>query len=113
MITGITDQFYTVKDLAGGGTFAYKVKAVYTNQTESEWSNVERVTLAQEPDEPEYAQGDVNGDGHVDIDDVNILLNIILELDNADRYEGRANVDGTGKVDIDDVNVLINIILAQ
>lgn len=113
VITGITDTFYTVKDLAAGGTFTYKVKAVYANQTESAWSNVERVTLAQQPDAPEYLVGDVNGNGSVDIDDVNILLNIILELDTADRYDGRANVDGTGKVDIQDVNDLINIILAQ
>ena len=69
-------------------------------------------TVVQKATE-DYCQGDVNGDGRADIDDVNILINIILDYDSVDNYDGRANVDGTGNVDIDDVNVLINIILNQ
>ena len=59
--------------------------------------------------------GDVNGDGSVDIYDVNALVNIILEIKSRDDYDGEANVDGDAndKVDIDDVNALINIILQQ
>ena len=59
----------------------------------------------------DYPVGDVNGDGRVDIDDVNILLNIILEFDTADRYGGRATVTGGSRVSIDDVNAVINILL--
>ena len=60
-----------------------------------------------------YATGDVNGDGSVDVDDLNILLNIILDLDSADNYDGRAQLMGNAKVSIEDVNALINILLAQ
>ena len=56
---------------------------------------------------------DTNGAGNVDVDDMNILVNIILGYDNADRYEGRADIDESGNVDIDDVNAIVNIMLAQ
>lgn len=55
--------------------------------------------------------GDVDGDGVVDITDVNILVNIVLGDDVAYRYDGRADVSGDGSVDISDVNMIINIIL--
>ncbi len=57
--------------------------------------------------------GDVNGDGSVDIEDVNVLINVILDKANADDYQGRANVDGTGGIDIEDVNAIINLILSN
>ncbi|MBQ7690742.1 MAG: Ig-like domain-containing protein [Muribaculaceae bacterium] len=59
--------------------------------------------------------GDVTGNGKVDIDDVNALVNIILDFKTRDDYAGNANVNGDSRnrVDIDDVNALINIILAQ
>ena len=57
--------------------------------------------------------GDVDGNGHVDGTDLNILINIILGKDNAANYDGRANVDGNGGVDGTDLNMLINIILGK
>lgn len=60
---------------------------------------------------PSSKKGDVNGDGEVDITDVNILINIILRMDNASNYGGRADVDNSGEVDITDVNTVLNIIL--
>lgn len=56
-------------------------------------------------------KGDVNGDDSVDIADVNILINIILGIDDAANYEGRALVNDDDVVDIADVNLLINTIL--
>ncbi len=44
-ITGITNKYYTVNNLKEGGTFVYKVKAIYTDGTESSWSNEQEVTL--------------------------------------------------------------------
>ena len=44
-ITGITNKYYTVNNLKESGTFVYKVKAVYSNGTESAWSNEQEVTL--------------------------------------------------------------------
>ena len=47
IITGITDKSYTVEDLETDGTYQYRVKAIYTNGTESKWSNDEEVTITQ------------------------------------------------------------------
>ena len=58
---------------------------------------------------PTGLQGDVNGSGKVDIDDLNLLINIILELAPTNAH---ADVDGSGSVDIDDLNTLINILLS-
>lgn len=59
-------------------------------------------------------RGDVNGDGLVDVDDVNATINLILLYDQyRDKYPGSSDLDGNGMVDVDDVNVLINIILGR
>lgn len=52
--------------------------------------------------------GDVNGDGTVDIADVNAAINLILTT----SFDAKANVNGDNTVDIADINALINIILA-
>ncbi len=52
---------------------------------------------------------DVNGDGKVDIDDVNEIINVIL----GNKTNPRADVNGSGKTDVDDMNLVINNILAQ
>ena len=65
------------------------------------------------PNETEYEKGDVNGDGKVDVTDVNIIVNIILGKDNASNYPGNANVDGQGGIDIGDVNAVINQMLGK
>ena len=59
----------------------------------------------------EYETGDVNGDGVVDIADVNALINIILGNKSASDYPGNADVNGDGTIDIADVNAVINIVL--
>lgn len=59
-----------------------------------------------------YLWGDVNLDGKVDVEDMNIIINIMLETDQAENYDGRANLNGDDKVDIEDMNAVINIMLA-
>ena len=56
-------------------------------------------------------RGDVNADGTVDVTDLNIIMDIVLGLDNPDKYGGRANLNGDTVVDIADINLIINIIL--
>ena len=51
--------------------------------------------------------GDVNGDGEVNIADVNCVINVILN----DAENGAADVNGDGEVNIADVNAIIAIIL--
>ena len=62
-------------------------------------------------DEPEFATGDVNGDGTVDVIDVNVLVSITLGNASADGYNGRADVNGDGAVDVIDINAILAIIL--
>ncbi len=47
-ITGITNKYYTVTGLTTAGTYTYKVKAIYTDGSESAWSNEQSVTLKEE-----------------------------------------------------------------
>jgi hypothetical protein len=60
---------------------------------------------------PEPIKGDVNGDGEVNIADVNCVIDVILGAREASEFEGRADVNGDGEVNIADVNVIIDIIL--
>ncbi len=53
--------------------------------------------------------GDVNGDGEVNIADINALIDIILC--GVDNSEGRADVNRDGEVNIADINAVIDIIL--
>ncbi|MBR6283826.1 MAG: leucine-rich repeat domain-containing protein, partial [Muribaculaceae bacterium] len=57
-----------------------------------------------------YLPGDFNGDGVVDVSDLNILINIVL--DKAPE-EPNSDLTGDGSVDVSDVNTLINLILSN
>lgn len=113
LITGITDKFYTVNNLVEGGTFLYKVKALYTDGTESAWSNKEMVTLFDNGPAPhEFAVGDVNHDGGVNISDVTTLIDYLLG--NPDGVcTTCADVDGQGDINIADVTDLIDMLLSK
>ena len=108
LITGITDRFYTVKNLSEAGTFYYKVKATYTDGTQSRWSNAQKVTLSGSGHDHEL--GDVNHDGRVDITDVTELINYLL-VGGGDICDTCADVNGDGKIDISDVTALISALL--
>jgi len=94
LITGITDHYYTVSNLAANGTFLYKVKALYTDGTESAWSNIEEVTLVGS-----YSLADVT-------DLIDYLLNNSSEVP-VDKYD----IDGDNAVTIADVTALIDLLL--
>ena len=57
--------------------------------------------------EPEHITGDINGDGMVNVTDVNAIINIILDGSNIPA----ADVNGDGLINITDANVILNIIL--
>ena len=107
-VTGITDKFYTVENLAAEGTFLYRVKALYIDGTSSDWSNVEEVTLFDNT--PAYQPGDVNHDGFVNITDVNLLINYILN-DGGDIFLDTADYNGDTEVSITDAMDMITFIL--
>lgn len=60
-----------------------------------------------------YLKGDVNGDGEVNIADVNCLIDVILGARSADDFDGRADVNEDTEVNIADVNAVIDIILGK
>ncbi len=108
LITGITDKFYTVRNLEAEGSFIYKVKSVFADGTESPWSNVQQVTLTGSGHD--YATGDVNHDGKVTITDVTDLIDYLLNSA-SECCVICADVDGDGKVSITDVTELIDKLL--
>ena len=105
-ITGITDKFYTVTGLTEGGTFLYKVKAIYIDGAESAWSNTLEVTLSGNG----YVYGDINGDGKVNISDVTTLIDYLLN-DTAGICPICSDVNGDSKLSITDVTALIEFLL--
>ena len=62
-----------------------------------------------ETPEPPSKPGDVNGDGEVNIADVNAVIDYIL----SGTFSIPADVNGDGEVNIADVNALLDIILAN
>ena len=60
-----------------------------------------------QPIDPEMLPGDVNGDGEINIADINAVTDIIL----TDASEPSGDVNGDGEINIADVNAIIDIIL--
>ena len=58
-------------------------------------------------------RGDVNYDGAVDVDDMNLVINMIIHTGTDDDTALWADVDGSGVVDVDDLNIVINIMLGK
>jgi hypothetical protein len=111
LITEITDKFYTVENLLAEGTFLYRVKAIYTDGTESAWSNIEEVTLFDNGHG--YELGDVNHDGKLSIGDVTTLIDYLLSEDESTVCLICADVNEDGKISIGDVTALIDKLLTS
>ena len=108
-ITGIIEKMYSVTGLTPAGTYYYKVQANYIDGTQSRWSTSKKVELLSGG----VNAGDVNGDGEVDITDANIVINIMLDRDDAANYDGRADINGDGEIDVTDINAIINLMLGR
>ncbi|MBR4829003.1 MAG: endonuclease [Muribaculaceae bacterium] len=109
-VSGITANNYTVQALAGG-VYEYVVKAVYTDGTESVWSNIQHVTITGNG--VDTLIGDVNGDGEVNIGDVTTLIDYLLGNEGDDFVLDAADLDNDGEVNISDVTSLIDLLLGQ
>ena len=109
LITGITAKTYTIQGLTPAKTYRFKVKPLYIDDTEGNWTKNKQVTLLGQTGIP----GDVDGDGKVDVSDVNLAVNIILGKESRADYMTRADLDGNGNVDVSDVNLIVNIILGK
>jgi hypothetical protein len=59
-------------------------------------------------DAPPFEQGDLNGDGSVDVLDLQIMVNVLLGIDAA---VPAADMNGNGAVDVLDLQMLVNTVL--
>lgn len=76
---------------------------------------LEGIKLAMNMNIPPITPGDINGDGMVDIADVNAVINVMLGKD-VPIQEGNhnpADINDDGRVDISDVNMVINLMLGR
>lgn len=55
--------------------------------------------------------GDLDGNGLIDVEDINAAINIFLRLANMSDYSGNGDMNGDGIIDVEDINAMINIIL--
>ncbi len=106
-VPNITNKNYVVQNLIAGATYSYKVKTLYTDGTQSEWSNTEQVTLPTVA----FEVGDVNHDGSVNIADVTNLIDYLLGVTSDDFYTDCADVNGDTQINIADVTDLIDRLL--
>ena len=60
----------------------------------------------------EDKNGDVNGDGEVNLSDINVVIDIILGGSYADDVMRRADVNSDGEIGVSDINMIIDIILS-
>ncbi len=97
-------HLYTVA-IAGGD---YDFKAEHLAFADDNADIVLDVTLGAEGFE-----GDINADGAVNGEDLNILINIVLGKDNASNYTGNADLVDDDRIDGSDLNKLINILLGK
>ena len=109
MVSGIADTCYTVSAL-DGGIYEYMVKAIYTDGTESVWSNIQQVTLVGGGELPLI--GDVNGDGEVNIGDISAIIDYILGTAPESFNTEAADVNLDGEINIADVAAIVDMLLS-
>lgn len=70
--------------------------------------------MAADPVQP-AAEGDLNNDGSVDVNDMNLLINVMLDFAELSDSASFATADlvSDGAIDVADLNALISIILAH
>lgn len=99
----ISGNSYRIDNIVPG-SYALRVQATYTDGTLSQWSNRMDVHV-------NWAKGDVNKDGEINIADTNTVIAVILgEIDNNSTIIA-CDMNGDGEVNINDLNALIEIVL--
>ena len=73
--------------------------------------NIDDITIYGRSQEPIDIPGDANGDGEVNILDINFIVNVILGDDTSDSSIKSADVNRDGEVNIADINLTLNAII--
>ena len=111
----IPGRTYLVEGLTPGHTYQYYVvgKHHWGAPTVDIPSNVQEVTLPGS--EPAFIRGDVDGEGHVNMDDLTQLINFLLTEDysliNVPNSASCSSIEDTTEVNMDDLTALINFLL--
>ena len=80
-----------------------------TSGNKSQATYIDDFTLYYNEDGPDTIPGDVNGDGQVNISDINVIIQMIL----SGKMSDNADVNHDGQVNISDVNFTIAEILSS
>lgn len=112
VIDAPVSDFYDVTDLGNYPLHLVYYYITYNSPTTGEpyslkIPGMELVYASMPPDEPQPIAGDVNGDGEVNIADVNAIIDMIL----SSNVQASGDVNGDGEINIADVNAVIEIIL--
>ena len=103
---------YFEEDVYANAPLYVPMNSVEAYRNTSGWMEFQNIVGIDTGEEPGIV-GDLNGDGNVDIEDVNLLINVILETITPDQLAGNADIDGSGVTDVADINELINLVLNQ
>ena len=107
-----TPKFYwKSKKFQTSSTFTVGPGKCYLSLSSAEASGKTEVYTNLWPYTPPVGiPGDWNGDGQVDITDVNAVINMML---GKEPYKAICDMDNSGKIDISDVNAVINKMLGK
>ena len=101
-------QIFWDLDLTDNQSTLFRITQLAGNKT----SYIDDFALYYTQSEPQFATGDVNGDGEINLADINTLINFILGSGNTDdQLQQRCDVNADGETNIADVNTLIALIL--
>ena len=94
-------------------TYNLNAGMAYLKLSSSEASGKSEVYTSLYPKTNQGGTYDVDGNGNVGIEDVNIVINVMLGNDTNPTHKSRADVSGNGNVGIEDVNLVIKEMLGN
>ncbi|MBR5102856.1 MAG: hypothetical protein IK092_07000, partial [Muribaculaceae bacterium] len=107
-VTGIENCYYNVTGLLPLKTYTYKVKAIYGNNIESDWSNLVEVIT---PEEATFIPGDVNNDGIVNINDITAIVAKVIGGNPQPFNINAADIDGDNVIGVTDITLIVEMVM--